>query len=516
MHGNFCRQGWGRIALKYFRGSLIGLVFVFCAARGGETAVAALTGEFRPDQILVQPKKNVSAQSVARFHAAQQSQVVKSFPRLGGLQVLRVPKSETVAGMVAKYQASGLVEFAEPDYLVHACAVPNDPKYLDGTLWGLNNTGQNGGTPDADIDAPEAWDVLNDAGKIVVALLDTGIRYTHEDLAANVWVNPADGGHGFNAFTGTNDVNDDNGHGTLIAGTLGAVGNNGKGIVGVAWNVQMMACKCLDSSASGSDSTVLACIDYARTNGARIINASLDSPGSSLAVSNAIEAAREQGIIFVASAGNGFPPNGSPTNIDLSPRFPACYPLDNIISVAYTTRNDALGAYSNFGATNVDLMAPGDQFYSTYISSDSSYYPTFSFISIAGTSFSAAYVSGTCALLMAKYPDENYQQIIARVLKATDPIPALAGKCVTGGRLNLWKALSPPIDVVVVPGTNGAPFQLHVSTGANRSCVIESSPDLLTWTPIFTNTTAADGTFDFVDANSVDGAKRFYRAVSEP
>jgi hypothetical protein len=125
-------------------------------------------------------------------------------------------------------------------------------------------------------------------------------------------------------------------------------------------------------------------------------------------------------------------------------------------------------------------------------------------------------VAATCALVMAKYPDETYQQIIARILKATDPVPALAGKCVTGGRLNLFKALSPPIDLVSVPGEDGAPFQLHVSTGPNRVCVIQSSPDLATWTPIFTNTTAADGTFDFVDTNSVAASQQFYRAVSEP
>jgi subtilisin family serine protease len=449
---------------------------------------------------------------MTKFHAERQAKVLKNFPRLGGVQVLRVPKNESVASLITKYQASGLVEFAEPDYLVHADAAPNDPKYLDGTLWGLNNTGQNGGTPDADIDAPEAWDVLNSASNIVVAVLDTGIRYTHEDLASNMWVNPIDGGHGFNAFTGTNDVADDNGHGTQIAGVLGAVGNNGKGVVGVAWRVQLMACKCLDSSANGSDSTVIACIDYARTNGAQIINASLDSPGSSIAVSNAIVAARDAGIIFVASAGNGTPG----TDDDISPKYPACYDIDNIVSVAYTTRTDGLGFLSNYGATNVDLAAPGDQIYSTYPASDVSYYPPPGFINVAGTSFAAAYVSGACVLMKAKYPSENYQQIIARILKATDPVPALAGKCVTGGRLNLWKALSPPINLISVPGSDGAPFQLRVSTGANRPCVIETSPDLVTWTPIFTNTTAADGTFDFVDVNSASAAHRFYRAEAAP
>src|SRR5439155_927608 len=158
-------------------------------------------------------------------------------------QVLSVPEGETVPGLIAKYQRSGLVEFAEPDYTARVFATPNDPKFLDGTLWGLNNLGQNGGTADADIDAPEGWDVLTSASNIVVAVLDTGVRYTHEDRAANMWVNPNGGGHGTNALDGTNDPSDENGtgHGTLVAGILGAVGNNGKGVTGVAWQVQIMA-----------------------------------------------------------------------------------------------------------------------------------------------------------------------------------------------------------------------------------------------------------------------------------
>jgi subtilisin family serine protease len=486
------------------------LALVFLAAAVSHTSLAA--PEYRPDQILIQPKKTVSSAALANFHAAHQTQVAKAFANLGRMQVLRVPSNETAESLIAKYQHSGLVEFAEPDYLVHAAAVPNDPKYTDGTLWSLNNTGQNGGTPDADIDAPEAWDVLNSASNVVVAVLDTGIRYTHEDLASNMWVNPVDGGHGFNAFTGTNDVSDDNGHGTLVSGLLGAVGNNGKGIVGAAWRVQLMACKCLDNNASGSDSTVIACIDYARTNGARIINASLDSPGSSAALSNAIVAARDAEIIFVASAGNHNPG----MNVDLTPTYPACYDIDNILTVAYTTRTDDLGFLSNYGATNVDLAAPGDQLYSTYYTGDSSYYPQFSFLNLAGTSFAAAYVSGAAALTVARYPAENYRQIINRLLASVDPVPSLAGKCVTGGRLNLWKALSPPISLMSIPGTNGTPFQLRLHSGANRTCVIESSSNLVNWTPLFTNTTITNGTFDFLDSGSTNAPQKFYRAVSAP
>src|SRR5205807_7585553 len=135
---------------------------------------------------------------------------------------------ETVAGFIAQCQASGLVEYAEPDFFRQLdSTAPNDPRYTDGTLWALNNYGQSGGTPHADISGPAAWDYGVSASNIVLALLDTGVRYTHEDLASNMWVNPNDGSHGLNAITGTTDPNDDQGHGTLMAGVLGRVGNNG-------------------------------------------------------------------------------------------------------------------------------------------------------------------------------------------------------------------------------------------------------------------------------------------------
>jgi len=494
------------------------LALVCAVAMGSHTSFAALSSsEYRPDQILIQPKKNVSPAALANFHALRQSQVVKTFANLGGMQVVRVPSGESVASLVAKYQQSGLVEFAEPDYFIHACSVPNDPLFLNGSQWGLDNTGQDGGIAGADIHATEAWDILNSAGKIIVAVLDSGIRSTHEDLAANMWVNPVDGGHGFNVFTGTNDPTDDFGHGTLVAGLLGAVGNNGKGITGVAWEAQMMDCKCLDSTGNGSDSAAVACLDYARTNGARVINFSIETSVNSQAISNALVAVRDAGIILVASAGNGGGIFGPHVNVDISPRYPACYQLDNIVSVAYTTRKDELGDLSNFGPTNVDLAAPGDQVTSTAFVSDSSYIVSTPTSGIVGaSSYAAPLVAGACAMMLEKYPDETYQQIIARVLKATDPIPALEGKCVTGGRLNLRKALSPPIRLTSIPGTNGAPFQLRLNTGANRVCVIESSPDLVNWSPLFTNTTATNGTFDFVDPDSTNAAQRFYRAVSEP
>lgn len=470
--------------------------------------ISASTPEYREDQILIKPKQNVSMAALRSAHATLKSEVVQTFEGIGRMQVLRVPKGETVQSLIAKYQQSGLVEFAEPDYIVHAALTPNDPKYTDGTLWGLNNTGQSGGTNDADIDAPEGWDVLTSASNIVVAVLDTGVRASHEDLTNNMWVNPLDGSHGWNAIATNNNPDDDGGHGTLVSGVLGGYGNNGKGVAGVAWRVQIMAGKCLDSGGTGSDSTLIACIDFARTNGARIINASLDSAGYSEALSNAIVSTRDAGIIFIASAGN------KSVNIDATPRYPSCYDIDNIISVAATTRADILGGFSNYGATNVDLAAPGADMYSTFFGSDSSYLGgSFLF----GTSLVAPYVAGACALVWAKYPTENYQQIIRRVLNGTDPLPALAGKCTTGGRLNLRKALGPAISLSVLPTPSNQPFQLRLIGVPNRTGIIEATTNLPSgWSPVFTNTISTNGNFDFMDNQSTNLPQRFYRGVAAP
>jgi len=462
---------------------------------------------FRADRILIQPKAGARPESLAAFQAAGKSSVLRSFPGAGGVQLVSVPQGKTVQALIAECRKSGLVEFAEPDYARQLALTPNDPKYVDGTLWGLNNYGQGGGTPGADIDAPEGWDVLTSAEDIVVGVLDTGVRRTHEDLAANIWTNAVLGGYGWNALTGTTTPADDEGHGSLVSGVLGAVGNNGKGVVGVAWNVKIMACKCFNSQRIGYDSDIIACMEFARTNGARIINASLGADAFSQSLSNAIYSARQDGIIVVAACGN----NGR--DIDATPYYPASYEIDNIVSVGFTTRDDLLDSRSNYGATNVDLAAPGVSMYSTFFVADNSYLGG-SFL--YGSSLATPYVTGTIALMLAKYPAETHQEIISRLLNAVDPLPSLSGKCVTGGRLNLRKALSPPIFLTPLLLGSALPFQLRLSAGPNRACVIEATTNLTSWTPVFTNTTSASGTFDFVDTDAPSPTQRFYRAVSTP
>mgnify|MGYP000852552470 FL=1 len=485
----------------------------FCAFLTGIALSAAAVQPALPlkERILLKPRSEAAETALEHLHAVHEARIERRFHTFGGIQVVQVPPGINIDDLLHAYRSSGLVEFAERDNPVRAEAVfPNDPAFESGLLWGLHNLGQEFGVVDADIDAPEAWELRTAASNIVVAVLDTGIRWTHEDLASNVWVNPLDGTHGYNAFDDSLYPMDDQGHGTQVAGVIGAVGNNGVGVAGVAWRVQLMACKCLDNWGNGQDSTVIAALEFALTNGARVVSASLSGAKYSTAMSNAVFSLREAGVILVAAAGN------NAGNVDVLPRFPACYDIDNIVSVAYTTREDALGPFSNYGATNVDLAAPGEEIYSTHASADDAYYPTnFPHQHLFGTSFAAAYVSGAVALILERFPGEPHQKTIQRLLDGVDPLPDLQGKCVSGGRLNLRGALSTPIRLLPVASEPGE-RTFRVQCGFDRTCVIEMSPDLFTWLPVLTNSTTTNTWFEFTDPAADSPGQRFFRVRAEP
>jgi subtilisin family serine protease len=432
---------------------LLHITFLFAASpRASAQVIPPADAGFRQDRILVKPLGDAD---LAALHALLGVQVLREYPEVEGLQVIQLPADATAAAMIAVYQASGLAEYAELDLVVHALAAPNDPHFADGSLWGLHNIGQLGGIADGDIDAPEAWDIRQDASAIVVAVIDSGIRATHQDLAANLWINPGESGrdflgldkrvngrdddgngysddvHGINAINGLGWPIDDHGHGTHVSGTLGARGNNGVGVVGVAWQVQIMALKFLNHATDGSISDAIECISYARAKGAKIINASWGWYGeNSLALRDAIQSAGNAGIIWVSACGN------SAINNDLNPLYPASFNIDNIIAVAATTRADQLADWSSYGPTLVDLGAPGEGILSCGNTHD------FDYSIKQGTSMAAPHVTGAFALVWSQYPSETYRQIIDRIVSTTDPLPSLTGKCVSGGRLNLQSALA--------------------------------------------------------------------------
>ncbi len=408
--------------LAYLLG--ISLVVLF----GASNAAAQTSPDFLPGQVLVKPLPGANLSTLNHMLGVP---VLKVFPSIGNLEVVQVPTGATADALIGLYQQSGLVQYAEHDFYVRALNDPNDFYYQQGNLWNLKNTGQTGGTPGADIRASEAWSLITDASDVVVADVDTGIRYTHRDLAANMWVNPADGSHGINVVAGNNNPWDDYGHGSHVAGIIGAVGNNSVGMVGVCWQVQLMACKFLDATGTGTIDGAITCLDYARSHGAKVVNASWGSfTFTSQALHDAVASLRDADIIFVAAAGN------SGANNDVTPLYPASYSdLDNVVSVAATDDNDNLASWSDYGATNVDLAAPGTPIFSCWNGSDNDYEWD------NGTSMACAHVTGACALLRAYYPNENHRQIIQQLLNGTDPLPSLVGKCKSGGRLDLFKAL---------------------------------------------------------------------------
>jgi serine protease len=398
------------------------------------TAPAALRGdptEFRADRIIVRIRDDASPPpgTPARSLGGQ------------GLYAAAVPAGRTVAESLAEFGRIPEVAYAEPDYRVYAERVPNDPRFRDGTLWGLHNAGQFGGKPDADIDAREAWNTITDASDVVVAVIDTGADYTHPDLAANMWTNPdelpgngldddangyIDDVHGYDFHDADGDPQDDVGHGTHVAGTIAARGNNGIGVTGVAWRARLMAVRFL-SWDGGFMSDAIESLNYAVANGAAISNNSWGGLGFSQGLLDAITAARDAGHLYVAAAGNG----GSDRigdDTDSIPFYPAGLPADNVIAVAALDRRDRLANFSNYGDESVDLGAPGVGVFSTipggYEADD-------------GTSMATPHVSGALALLKSQHPDWTADKLKARLLDTVTPIPALAGKTVTGGRLNL-------------------------------------------------------------------------------
>lgn len=430
----------------------------------GGSAVSSWIVRLAPDMLEAVP--DVAA-AVGLFHAGPPGLRV-----LGGLGLpgqLLLEATEASDQVLAFLSSQHFVAAFEPDLpislaAVSADATPNDPRF--GDLYGLHNIGQSGGTADADIDAPEAWQVSTGSRDIIVGVVDTGIDYTHPDLAANIWVNPGeiagngidddgngfvDDVHGYDFVNGDGDPFDDNGHGTHCAGTIGGVGNNGLGVAGVNWEVSLMGLKFLDAAGSGSTSDAIQAINYAtmmRTQygqNVRVTSNSWGGSGSSSAMQAAIEASAAADILFVAAAGN----DGSDN--DANPQYPASYISEAVVSVAATDRNDTLAGFSNYGVVSVDLAAPGAGIVSTI--------PGGGYASYSGTSMATPHVAGVAALALAVDPTLSVADLKAALLSTVDGVAGLAGKVLTGGRLNagtLVASLSSEPTVPAAPGSVAA------------------------------------------------------------
>jgi thermitase len=323
------------------------------------------------------------------------------------------------------------VRYAEHDfYLRTSATVPDDPLFA--RQYGLPS--------DPGIAATSAWDHRTKCGR--VATLDSGAQLDHPDLKGNFWHNPdeikgndkdddhngyVDDYYGVDIYDGSGGGADADGHGTHVAGILGGRGNNALGVAGVCWQAQIMPIRFMNANGRGSTSDAVAGIEYAISEHAKVLNCSFGSSSKSSALADAVGDAKGKGVLLVVAAGN----DGD--SIDKTPEYPASYTYANILTVAATTDADKLASFSNFGSKSVDLAAPGDDIWSTYLGSG--------YKQLSGTSMAAPFVAGAAAMLRAKDSDLSYSDVKSALKKTVDKLPALSGKTVTGGRINLGRAL---------------------------------------------------------------------------
>jgi subtilisin family serine protease len=471
------------------------LVGIFCVGQladaappeGHDFTVVAADAVYKPGELLVRFAPKADGKQLS---TAEKKQILISlggaalkhnFKIVPGLSLVKLPAEQTVKDALKTFNNRDGILYAEPNYRIYfASTFPDDPNFSE--QWGLHNTGQTGGTEDADIDAPEAWDIATEANDVIVAVIDMGVDYNHPDLTSNIWINESE-------YNGEPNVDDDNNgyiddirgwdfsddndsdpmdymyHGTHCAGIIGAVGDNNQGISGVCWNVKIMPLALVPQDYGEPNgeqydwgtwvSRAIKAIDYAVDNGARVLNNSWGDDFYIQSLKDTIEDVREEGVLFVAAAMNLLPHTPYPDN-DAHPVYPASYDLDNIIVVLATNKHDTIWSGSHYGKTSVDLGAPGDEILSTMptfetfwmnLNNWSTYYEMMS-----GTSMAAPHVAGAAALIWSANPYLSYLEVKDILLDTVDHLDDLEGKCVTEGRLNLYKALH---KAALYPGPGG-------------------------------------------------------------
>lgn len=454
------------------------------------------SADFVPGEVIVKYKTQTSDYATMSIESTQLSslgaEVTGDFSAEGlkGMQMLDVNDNVSVQQAIAELSNSSYVAYAEPNYIVRlslpegpvapgpesvgaesVSGAPNDPRFSE--QWALSNSGQSSGVTGADISALSAWTMSKGSDSVVVAVIDTGVDYSHPDLAANIWTNSGeipgngidddgngyvDDVHGYDFINSDNDPMDDNGHGTHCAGVIGAVGNNGIGISGVNQKVKIMPLKVLRKDGNGDTAAILSAVAYAKKMGANVISCSWGGTARSQALSDAMASTN---ALIACAAGN------SGTSNDVIQHYPSGFDSSNIISVAASDSSDKMPSYSNYGPTSVDVAAPGDAILSTYPTALGNQY-----MSMKGTSMATPHVSGLAALLLSINPGLSPAQLKQLIIDNVDSLPAFSGKIVSGGRINLAKTLSaagggptptptPGSQVIALPGVSNAPRDLN-------------------------------------------------------
>jgi subtilisin family serine protease len=411
---------------------------------------AALDSQTRTiPEVLVRFKSGVTERTIRDITAKYHDRVEDSIESVSGLTAIDDLDDADPTQTAAAYSALPEVEYAEPNFEVTlddslSPIRPSDPRFSD--QWALANEGQRGGTQGADISAMTAWSVTTGDDDIVIAVLDSGVDYTHSDLMKNIWTRPASVPQfvddtagtiqdlqGYNAVENNADPMDDNGHGTHCAGIIGAEGGNDIGITGVNWKIKIMPLKFMNAGGYGTVKDAIEAINYVidrkkKGVNVRVISASWGSTNKSRALEDVIKKAYEADILFVAAAGNAH------TDNDRNPHYPSSYNVGNVISVAALDRNDQLASFSNWGSKHVAIAAPGVDILSTWLGDE--------YEEKSGTSMATPVVAGVAGLILATEPRLSVDELRNRIVTSVDKLDPLKTKIASGGRINAAKALN--------------------------------------------------------------------------
>ncbi|HEY1187807.1 MAG TPA: S8 family serine peptidase [Gemmata sp.] len=458
---------------------------------------------FAADRVTVLMNPGVSGSGLGAAPFAQ------SVKHVGfGIYSVRVAPGTDLNAAIAYFGTQPGVETAELDPIVQLERKPNDPSYNQPSFYGPSQIG-----------AEAVWNSFTGNPGFVVGVIDSGIDYTHPDLAANIWTNPneipgngvdddgngyIDDIHGWDFANDDNDPMDVDGHGTHVAGTIGAIGNNGVGVAGINWNVKLMALDYLGPGAnSGVLSTGIEALNYSIMMGVKLTNNSYGGTSHTQARARALAGAQAAGQIFVVAAGN----DGE--NNDVFPHYPTNYSrnYDNVIAVAATDSNDQLADFSDYGFGTVTLAAPGVQILSTVpLVADTADGIVDGYDTYDGTSMATPHVTGAIALYWGANPTLTYQQVVNKLKSSVDVLPQLNGFVSTGGRLNVAKMFNAP---TVPPITVGAPVGTELvrvlGTGGTSVMTIDPYPGFLGGVESAVGDVNNDGTPDMVTAATLGG-----------
>ncbi|MCB1070697.1 MAG: S8 family serine peptidase [Kiritimatiellae bacterium] len=439
------REEPGRRPTEQHRISLWKTAFKYPLIRVQETLIEGRVTQWTAtvaDHLMVRTREDLTPTDIAAL-AEEVGLSVRKIMYTPRTYLLAIPRVglDSLPQTLARVARHPALAVAEADYIVYTMqTLPNDTSF--GNLWGLNNTGQNGGTADIDIDAPEMWDLTTGNTNTIVGVIDTGIDYEHPDLTANIWINPGetasdgidnDGNGLVDDIRGWDFANDDNdpmdgdGHGTHCSGTIGGVGNNGAGVAGVNWVVRLMALKFLSDDGFGSTSDATDAITYGTAMGVDLTSNSWGGGGYSDTLRLAIAEAYSNGIPFIAAAGNAASDN------DQTENYPSNYEVENIVAVAAYDRNGNLASFSSYGATTVDVGAPGVDIYSSVAGGGYENY--------SGTSMATPHVAGLVAMMLGVNPGLTPEDVLSFLIATADPMPALDGKTVANGGINAYSAI---------------------------------------------------------------------------